>query len=51
MPVAIGLARALDYVTSLGREKILRTGKGAAYLCYGRLSAIKGVKNIWHICS
>ena len=43
-PAAIGLASALDYVLSIGRESIESMEKELLSYATGRLSAIKGVK-------
>src|SRR5450759_1222266 len=43
-PAAIGLASALDYVLSIGRENIESMEKELLSYATGRLSAIKGVK-------
>jgi cysteine desulfurase/selenocysteine lyase len=43
-PAAIGLARALDYVLSIGRENIASREKELLSYATGRLSAIKGLK-------
>jgi cysteine desulfurase/selenocysteine lyase len=43
-PAAIGLASALDYVLSIGRENIASREKELLSYATGRLSAIKGLK-------
>ena len=43
-PAAIGLASALDYVSSIGRENIATREKELLIYATGRLSTIKGLK-------
>jgi len=43
-PAAIGLASALDYVSSIGRENIATREKELLIYATGRLSTIKGIK-------
>lgn len=43
-PAAIGLASALDYVSSIGRENIEKREKELLIYATGRLSTIKGLK-------